>query len=749
MREKVLLTAAIMAVVLAAGAVSAQAETSLSVHVLSDRADLVSGGEALIAVTLPARTKPASVKVTVGGREVTADFALRANGSFEGVVSGLQLGSNLLVAKAGRKRAQITIVDHPIGGPVFSGPQIEPWKCQNADASDSHCDAPPTYEYKYMSSVSKQFETYEPSNPPVDVETTTTENGQTVPFIIRIETGYQDRDQYQVAVLYEPGQAWEPWAPQAQFNHKLLITHGASCGTEHESGTAPSVTADEVGVPGTTVTASPTTALGLGFATMSTALDNAGHNCNLVTEAESLVIAKEHLIDRYGTLRFTIGTGCSGGSLVQQQVANAYPGIYQGILPQCSFPDGWSTSQQLADLHLTRDYFEDPTAWGTGIAWTYNQIAAVEGHPDYLDGVELTTLYDGLGEPESSCAGVEPSEAYREETNPGGVRCTLADYMINVFGPRPESLWNPIEKKLGHGFAGEPIDNVGVQYGLKALKEEVITPAEFVDINSKVGGADIDFKPTKERRAADEPALERAYRSGAIDEANNLTKVAIIDLRGPDAGTFHDAYRSWAIRERLEQAEGHFPLNQVIWFGEAPLIGSPTYTTEGLKAMNEWLDAVEGDSRNLTLEQKIAQDRPAGVHDRCSNVEGVEQVSLPGVGTVCENPTLMTRFETTRMVAGEGVSTDQQKCQLKPLERAAYAPVTFTEEEWATLEQAFPAGVCDFSKPGVSQQSTIPWQTYQDDEHGGAVIYGGKPLGPAPANSGEGWTSSSFAEWVR
>jgi hypothetical protein len=270
-----------------------------------------------------------------------------------------------------------------------------------------------------------------------------------------------------------------------------------------------------------------------------------------------------------------------------------------------------------------------------------------------------------------------------------------------------------------------------------------------VDINAKVGGADVDFKPTKERRAADEPALERAYRSGAINEANNLTKVAIIDLRGPDAGTFHDAYRSWAIRERLEQAEGHFPLNQAIWFGEAPLIGSPTYTTEGLKAMNEWLDAVEADSRNLTLEQKIGQDRPTSIHDRCSNIEGVEEVSLPGVGTVCENPTLMTRFETPRMVAGEGVATDQQKCQLKPLESAAYAPVTFTEEEWAVLEKAFPTGVCDFSKAGVSQQNTIRWQTYQDDEHGGAVIYGGKPLGPAPANSGEGWTSSAFAEWVR
>jgi len=139
---------------------------------------------------------------------------------------------------------------------------------------------------------------------------------------------------------------WAPWAPQRGWNHKLLITHGASCGIDHQSGSAPGVVNDP--------------ALSRGFAVMSTALDNAGHNCSLATEAESLVMAKEHLVEAYGTIRYTIGTGCSGGSLVQQQVANAYPGVYQGILPQCSFPDAWSTGQQLAGYHLTRRYFE---AW--------------------------------------------------------------------------------------------------------------------------------------------------------------------------------------------------------------------------------------------------------------------------------------------------------------------------------------------------------------------------------------------------
>jgi hypothetical protein len=83
------------------------------------------------------------------------------------------------------------------------------------------------------------------------------------------------------------------------------------------------------------------------------------------------------------------------------------------------------------------------------------------------------------------------------------------------------------------------------------------------------------------------------------------------------------------------------------------------------------------------------------------------------------------------MVAGDAITTDTNKCQLKPLKRSDdYGPLPFTDAEWAQLQQTFPNGVCDYSKPGVDQQGTIPWQTYQDA--GGKVIYGGRPMGPAP-----------------
>src|SRR5207248_11113992 len=69
---------------------------------------------------------------------------------------------------------------------------------------------------------------------------------------------------------------------------------------------------------------------------------------------------------------------------------------------------------------------------------------------------------------------------------------------LNVFGPRPQDQWGPQEQQLGHGFAGLPVDNVGVQYGLNALKQGIITPAQFADLNSKIGGEDRSEEHTSE-----------------------------------------------------------------------------------------------------------------------------------------------------------------------------------------------------------------------------------------------------------
>jgi hypothetical protein len=706
----------VAAVFTASLATSAEAANP-SIQVLSNRADLISAGDALVRIDLPKGVSPQSVRVSVGSRDVSGAFAVRPNGHFEGILTDLADGANVVTARMAGNDARITIVNHPNGGPVFSGPQVKPWVCQDT-AKDQQCNEPAKYELRYRS-TSGSFAAYDPKSPPSDVATATTDQGKTVPYIVRHETGYQARDQYRIAVLYDPSKPFEPWAPQDGWNHKLLIKHGASCGIERQAADAPDVMDDA--------------ALSRGFAVMSTALNNAGHNCNIITQAESMVMAKERVVEQYGPIRYTIGTGCSGGSLTQHQVANAYPGLYQGILPQCSFPDGWSTGQQLAAYNLIRRYVENPSKWAAGVTWSPAAIAAVEGHPNHVNSIVFDTVYwTDLGVPDDGCAGVKAEETYNAETNPGGVRCTLADYMINVFGPRDPSVWSAAEKKLERGFAGLPISGVGVQFGLDALRKGQITTDQFVDLNEKIGGVDIDINPVPQRNEADFPALARAYRSGAINKANNLDQVPIIDLRGPDPGAFHDAYRSWAVRARLEREQGHFR-NHVIWFGHTPLLGDPRWTTEGLVAMDKWLAAVEKDDSGSTLADKIVKNRPKDIQDRCSQIPGIEAVKVPGVGVVCENDQVQTRYGTPAMVAGEGVETDINRCQLKPLRRTDYYPVEFTDEQWDALAKAFPTGVCDWSKPGVDMQDTIPWQTYQDAS--GNVIYGGKPLGKSPRSA--------------
>jgi hypothetical protein len=721
------LLAALLAALVAGPAEAAGPQ--LSISVLSGRADLVSGGTALVAVDLPPGSNPAKAKVTLGATNVTSAFAVRSDGRFEGLVTNLPQGRSVLRATLpGATGAKITLTNHPIGGPVLSGPQLQPWTCQSG-AVDSQCNQPPTFTYSYKSTDATKsgLQSYDPSNPPSDVATTTTDQGVTVPFIVRTETGYMDRDQYQISALFQPGKPWDTFNPQKQFNRKLLILHGASCGVDYETG----------GAPDTTGSSSPTGdagsyALGRGFLTMSTALDNSGHNCNLPLQAESLIMAKEYIAKTYGTFRYTIGTGCSGGSLAEQWIANAYPGVYQGILPTCSFPDAWSTASQFLDYHLLLAYFTDPSKWGSGVLWSPTQMADVEGHVTIANSEVSDNAQWHVAVPTDPCSGTTDANRYNAQTNPGGVRCTITDAAINVFGPNRPATWSPAEQQIGRGFAVPPIDNVGVQYGVGALEKGQITPAQFVDLNSKIGGVDIDTNPTAARiNTGTAPALANAYRSGMINETNNLDQTAIIDCRGPDPGLFHDSYRAFAVRARLDRAHGGHP-NQLIWEGPAPIVGDAQCEHNSLVEMDRWLRAVENDTGSGSIAEKLTRNKP--VTDRC--YDGAGQKLTNGL---CPDPVVPV-YGTPRMVAGDAITTDTNKCQLKPLNPSDYklkigpipVPITFTAAEWARLQAAFPSGVCDFGKPGVAQQGTIPWQTYQNLQ--GRVIYGGTALGPPPAS---------------
>lgn len=671
-------------------AIAAPADAT-TIRVLSNRADLISGGDALVRVT------PVGAKVRVNGKDVTGEFAQRPNGQYLALLTGLRDGANKVVARKGRKAARLTIFNHSSGGPVTAGPQVKPWTCLDGELDEgTKCAREPVFEYSYKPSGGGPLTAYDPDRPPSDVATTTV-NGKEVPFIVRQEIGTLDRDEYRIAALYDPAKPSAPWAPQDGINRRMVIFHGVSCDTEYAAEAAPDVINE--------------TALGAGFITMSHALNNAGHNCNIATQAESMIMTKERVIEQFGPLRWTIGSGCSGGSLVQQQVANAYPGLYQGITPACSFTDAWSSAMQYVNYQLLRRYFENPAAWSPGVVWPLDAQGAVEGHPNGpVNALTFTTAIASSGDPSRDCPGVPADQVYDPQANPDGLRCTLQDYMRNVFGPRAD------------GITGRPVGNVGLQYGLRPLLNGRISPAQFVDLNDKIGSWDDDYEHTPKRMDADRPALDRVYKSGAVDQADNLDKVAIIDLRGPDPGAFHDVYRTYTMRARLLRNFGT-AANQILWRGQVALLGDVNYTDQSIIAVDRWLAAVAADKRKVPRAQKIIESKPTDIVDRCTDGNGKELDK-----SVCDST--VTAYSDPQLEAGMPETDDTLRCELKPLNRADYVGVTFTDAQFQKLQEIFAGGVCDFTKPGLGRHPTVPWQTYQDRK--GNVIYGGRPLGKAP-----------------
>lgn len=722
----------------------------LAVQVLSNRADLVSGGDVLARVRIPRTVRPRTVRVLLDGDDVTERFRVRRDGTFTGLVTGLRAGRNRLVARAaGAEPDAVVVTNHPSGGPLFTGPVHAAYDCQDT-AVDRFCNQPATYSFLYKSTDgSPGLKPYDPENPPTDVATTTTDQGVEVPFVVRREDGYADRDRYTILTLFRPGRGWTAWRPQRQWNHKLLVTHGGGCGASYQPATPPladySGTFDDVPVAEN----SYVTALGRGFAVMSTALANTGHNCDASYNAESLMMAKERLVERYGTLRYTIGTGCSGGSVAQHTVANAYPGIYNGLVTTCSYPDVITPGAQFADYHLMRLYFEDPSRWGRGVVWSPTQMADVEGHLTHANAVTADEgLFKSAIDPEHACGGVphtvpgDESTRYDSETNPAGIRCSILDLMGNRLGLRPESVWSEQEKAAGHGFAGIPFANAGVQYGLEALLGGRITPAQFVDLNAAVGGLDVNADRIDARTAGDPASVANAYRTGLLNQFTHTDEVAMINFGGPDPGAAHDYSHAVWSHLRLLRDQGHTD-NRADWFGPAPLVGDPAWATDAFLAMDRWLAAVERDRRSVPLAQKVVDDRPADLVDRCS-VVGVPDAE-------CGPEIVRTDLSTPRQEAGGPESNDVLSCPLAPLERSSYTypgglPVPFTDAEWARMEGAFPHGVCDWSRPGVGQQPARTWLSYGTATD---AVYGGAELPAVPRRSMGGWQSPAFRPLVR
>jgi hypothetical protein len=312
------------------------------------------------------------------------------------------------------------------------------------------------------------------------------------------------------------------------------------------------------------------------------------------------------------------------------------------------------------------------------------------------------------------------------------------------------SHWDEARNVYGvdaYGFGRNTWDNVGVQYGLRALKDGTITKAEFLSLNAKIGGwkhpkdmvvnrfpwngnpatpydpwdsTNMTLSPDggvtpAPRTSGDMEGIRRAYEAGHVFVGR--IDMPIIDVRHylePELD-MHNSRQSFSARQRMIDAKGHAD-NQAIWSGKVIWTGSPptpqnrvSYdpTPRAFAVIDVWMANIRA---NPGL--GVAGNKPASAQDLCFDEigstiaegadvwDGILNNNAPGACAARLPP-----YSSSRIVAGERVAGDTFECRTIPVAAAMgqrfYGNVRFTREERARLEQIFPTGVCNYSLPAV------------------------------------------------
>jgi hypothetical protein len=687
-----------------------------AIRVMSSPPDMVSGADALVQIDVPPH---ASVRVTLNGQDVTSVFQTgQIPGTRVGLVTGLNVGPNRLELRSNGKTTAIQLTAHPIGGPVFSGPQQQPFICTTANftlpdgtklgpAIDTACNAAKNVQYLYMPTGGSTLVPYNTTSKPTDVSQTTTSDGNTVNYIVRLETGTLNRGIYQIAFLHQPSTPLpSPTGRTPGWNGNVLYAFGGGCGAAYNQGlsTGGVVNNLEIG----------NDMLKLGYAQITSSLNVLGSECNDLITSETAMMVKEYFIKQFGAPRHTIGIAGSGASMQQHLLSQNYPGVLDGLVPERSFPDTLTMLPSSADCPLLVRYFQNST-----LSWTDDQKTAVSGFAQYATCSFAWFNYQPrwITPLASSCSTVVPQNLlYNPTTNPSGARCDYFSNAVNAFGIDPHT-----------GFAGRTIDNEGVQYGLVAFNAGKISAEQFIDLNRAIGGFDNDANFIPSRSKAGQDALRLAYQTGRMNETFGMNGIPILDVRSyvdknpvviPDV---HMRYTSFSTRARLIALYGTAD-NQVMWttasegnlFNDLTDANSPLRQVmrRAIPTMTSWLDNIDNDKSNRPRAAKVVRNKPQGLADTCftASLQAiVEPATYDGPGQ-CNS--LFPSFGDTRIAAGEPIERDFLKCQLKRIDQRDYKkPVT--TNQFLQLKGIFPNGVCDYSRPGVEQQLIeATWLSY-------------------------------------
>ncbi len=716
---------ALAATLSASGAVAA-----IAVEVVSSRPDLVTGGDALIKVT----GATAAPTLAVDGRDAAVAFRADAKGAFIGLVTGLKDGDNAVVVRAGADSANLKLTNHGINATLFAGPQQVPFYCELDDPAialkpapgarldprkDPDCAAVTTVNYFYRDKMGA-WHAFDATRRPADIAMTTTSEGKMVPLIVRQEKGVINRSAYVISILHDPAAGAVPTPVDrggSGWNGKLMYSFGGGNQANYHMGRKYGdldprfqlVEERNVGFIDLFVTA--------GYAIVGGSLNVMATNNDDVKSAETATKIKERFIERYGAPIYTVGTGVSGGSMQQHMIANNYPGILDGILPGRSYADTMTNLRPFYDCELLLNVFKRGT-------WSREQLNAVSGkYWGYC-------VSNGTRYPNARPDFCDLLVAFSEPDPQIAPRCTYQDNLVNVFGVDPKS-----------GYARNPFDNVGVQYGLVALNKGTITMDQFIDINTRIGGLDANGKVVAERQVGDPDAIKAAYETGRLVEmTGGIKDVPAISIRsyndqdpvgrGDPNVDVHDGYHSDVIVARLDKyAGGHGNYVQFMTTtmgfpqldaqtGPGNLLlpqGSPMYlaSVESLKQMDRWILAIQADTSARSKADKVVANRPKDLVDTCWPTKAgafLGQTDRVTDWKKCQQ--LFPVFGDARLAAGEPLTDDILKCQLKPVDARDYKTAP-TPAQLTAIQTVFPQGVCDYTRPGVNQtQKVVTWAKF-------------------------------------
>lgn len=727
-----------------------EACTQYQIEVLSSPAEYVSGDDARIQVSVPIIVPLHKAVISVNGADVTDSFEqVGYKRKLEGVVTGLALGDNLLeVTTQGHSwpSAELVLTNHPVSGPIFSGPQQAVFLCADAGdranaelgpAIDADCAVETVVSFKYMT-TGGGWADYDPNAPPpADLAQTTTMDGDTVDYIVRWERGTINRFIYSIAVL-SPFEQEEATPELSAWNGRLIYYFQGGVGIGHYQGdpSRSRMLYDH--------------GLGLGYAVIYSTGTKTGTHYNLVLGGETAIMVKDRFVSAYANPVYTVGVGGSGGGIQQYVYGQNHKGLIDAGIPQYSYPDMITQAIHTGDCELLERWIDTQILAGNPkwLDWENRTelegMNALNGSPNpYLS--LLPFLPQGSSECVSGWRGLSPLVLnWQFGTAPG---ISLPD-QINTDWTHFEDAVN-VYGVAADGFAASTWDNVGVQYGLAALTSGFLDTDEFLDLNAQVGSwknepdqvqercpflsflcpdpADlIGLPPVPDiypdlldpwswnnmalspdggvtpapRREADPDAIENAYEKGHVNVGD--IQIPLIDWRNylEDDLNMHNSHQSFAARQRLLNYDGDAS-NQVIWFTDLEQFDQ---TPMAFEVIDEWM-------RNLKQRpwKGVASNKPAAAVDSCfaPNGELIYAGEDAWDGILDDNPDgpctqVMPPFSTSRIVAGGPITGDVFKCHLVSVDDAIadgyYDPVVFDAAQKARLEAIFPTGVCDYSQ---------------------------------------------------